>query len=286
VDALEVGCRAGRPRSVSKKSSFHYSFGILPREQRRGIEAVYSFCRAIDDLADEGSNDPGGSARVLQLYREDVARCFDGTPRLAVNRELQSSIRRFGIRREPLDDLLDGVESDLRATRYETFEDLRDYCYRVASTVGIICLSIFGCRHPRSRDYAIELGIALQLTNILRDLGSDADRGRIYLPRDEIRRFGYSEAELLAGERNQAFLALMTHQAGRARLHFHRAAEALPDADRSRLLAAEVMGAIYRRLLGRIEAGQFRVFGSRIGVPRLTQIAVALRAWATGHVGN
>ncbi len=283
---------AARPRRASGGSSFHYSFGLLPRAQRRGIETFYAFCRAIDDLADEGSGicrGPlcgQGAVAALRLYREEIARCFGGRPTLPVARDLQACIRRFGIPREPLDDLLDGVEMDLHRTRYATFDDLRDYCYRVASAVGIVCLSIFGCRHARSRDYAIDLGIALQLTNILRDLKADALRGRIYVPLDEIRGFGYSEAELLAGVRNASFLALMRHQVARGYRHFDRAAAILPEADRPRLLAAEVMAAIYRRLLRRIEEEEFRVFERRITVPRMTQIGVALRAWATGRAGH
>lgn len=268
----------------SSGSSFHYSFGLLPREQRRGIEAVYAFCRVIDDAADEGS--PGtGRGAVLAMHRQEIERCYTGTPELVVGRSLQECIRRFTIPRRPFDDLLDGVEMDLHTTRYATFDELRVYCYRVASTVGLICLPIFGCTHPRSRDYAIDLGIALQLTNILRDLRTDALRGRVYVPLEDLEAFGYREAELLSGVRNAAYHALMRHQAERARRHFRSAAAALPAVDRPRLLAAEVMGAIYERLLGRIEAADFRVFDRRITVPRLTQIGVALRAWVTGHVG-
>src|SRR6267378_1514008 len=172
---------------------------------------------------------------------------------------------------------------DLRVTRYANFDELRVYCRRVASAVGLICLPIFGCRHPGSRDYAVELGVALQLTNILRDLKTDAARGRIYLPLDEIASFGYSEAELLRGARTEAFAALMRHQAGRAHRHFEVAARALPEADRPRLLAAEVMRAIYLRLLRRIERDDFRVFERRVAVPRLAQLGVALRAWVLGE---
>jgi len=277
------GARGGR---ASSGSSFHYSFGLLPRDQRKGIESVYAFCRVVDDLADEGPRAPGGAAdpaHALARYREEVDRCYRGAPTLPVMRELQAAVLRFGIPRPPLEAIIEGVEMDLRQTRYDTFDDLRGYCYRVASAVGIVCLSIFGCRHPKSRDYAIDLGIALQLTNILRDLRADALRGRIYVPREEIEAFGYSEEEMLAGVRNAAYLALMRHQVERAHRHFDGAAALLPEDDRPRLLAAEVMGAIYRRLLRRIEADEFRVFEHRIAVPRLTQIGVALRAWVTGH---
>ncbi len=276
------------PRGVgSTGSSFHYSFGLLPRGQRRGIESVYTFCRVVDDLVDESDAAGGraGAAEALQLYRDEVERCFHGTPTLPVTRDLQGTIREFGIARAPLEAILEGVAMDLSRSRYDTFDDLRGYCVRVASAVGLVCLSIFGCSHPRSRDYAIDLGIALQLTNILRDLRSDALRGRIYVPLDEMAAFGCGERELLAGDCNAAFHSLMRHQIARAHRYFDSAAALLPREERRRLLAAEVMGAIYRNLLRRIEADPAHVFRRRIAVPRLTQIGVTLRVWITGHAG-
>src|SRR5207245_6783205 len=159
-EAARTAPPAGRARPVraSAGSSFHYSFGLLPHEQKRGIESVYAFCRAIDDLADEGPVDPARAAAGLRAYREEIALCYGGGPSLAVTRDLQACVRRFGIPREPLEDLLAGVEMDLGVSRYETFDDLRVYCRRVASAVGLICLPIFGCGHPRSRDYAVDLG--------------------------------------------------------------------------------------------------------------------------------
>jgi len=275
---------AGRRGRVSSGSSFHYSFGLLPAEQRRGIESVYAFCRAIDDLADEGPIDRERSAAGIRTYRREIELCYEGEPTLEVTRDLRAAVARFGIPKQPLDDLLDGVEMDLRKSRYASFDELRLYCTRVASAVGLVCLPIFGARDPRSRDYAVDLGIALQLTNILRDLKSDAARGRIYLPLDEIAAAGYSEAEMLQGARTPAFLALMATQAERAHRYFQSAARTLPDLDRQHLLTAEVMRAIYLRLLRRIEGGGFRVFDRRISVPRLTQVGLALRAWVLGDV--
>jgi 15-cis-phytoene synthase len=275
----------GRPLRTSSKSSFYYSFGLLSKERRFGIEAVYAFCRVIDDLADEGPLDPERAARGLARYREEIDRCYTGEAALPVTRDLQECVRRFGIPRRPLDDLLEGVAMDLSKTRYRDFDELRVYCRRVASAVGLVCLPIFGCGEGASREYAVDLGIALQLTNILRDLKADAARGRIYVPLDEIVACGYSEAELLRGERTPAFLALMRRQAERAHRHFESAALLLPDSDRPRLLAAEVMRAIYLRLLKRIERRGFRVFERRISVPRLQQLGLALRAWAFGEVG-
>ena len=167
------------------------------------------------------------------MYREEVSRCYGSTPRLPVTRSLQAAIGRFGIPREPLEDLLDGVAMDLRKSRYRDFKELRVYCLRVASAVGLVCLPIFGCSDGRSRAYAIDLGIALQLTNILRDLKTDAARGRIYVPLDEIAGCGYSEAELLRGVRTPGYLDLMRRQAERAHRHFDSAARLLPEPDRT-----------------------------------------------------
>ena len=275
---------ADRRGRVSSGSSFHYSFGLLPADQRRGIESVYAFCRAIDDLADEGPVDRERSAAGIRAYRREIDLCYGGEPTLDVTRGLQAAVVRFGIPRQPLDDLLDGVEMDLEKVRYVTFEELRQYCLRVASAVGLVCLPIFGARDPRSREYAVDLGLALQLTNILRDLKSDAARGRIYLPLDEMAAAGYSQAELLGGARTPAFLSLMERQAERAHRYFRSAAQGLPESDRQRLLTAEVMRAIYLRLLRRIERRGFRVFDRRISVPRLTQVGLALRAWVLGDV--
>jgi phytoene synthase len=276
-----------RPRggAPSAGSSFHYSFGLLPRERRRAIETVYAFCRQVDDLADEGMSGRDAQAELL-LVRDELERCYQGASTLPVTRGLQDSIRRFRIPREPFEAILEGVEMDLHKRRYATFAELRGYCVRVASAVGLLCLPIFGCRHQRSRDYAVDLGIALQLTNILRDLKADAARGRIYLPADEMESFGYGERELMAGETGPAFLALMRYQAARATRHYESAAAALPVIDRKPLLPAEVMGAIYRRLLRRLEAERFPVFEKRIVVPRLTQLSLVFRAWVTGRVGG
>ncbi len=266
-------------------SSFHYSFGLLPRRQREAIDAVYAFCRIVDDVADE---QPGGrDAAIAELgrYRQEIDRCYAGVPTTPITLRLQQSVREFAIPREPLEEILEGVAMDLHKSRYADFDELRRYCYRVASAVGIVCIHIFECRDPGSRDYAVDLGIALQLTNILRDLKADADRGRLYVPLDEVKAFGLGEAELLAGAHNDRFLALMSHQAERAHRFFSSAARLLPAADRRRLIAAEVMGAIYRRLLRRIEANDFRVFERRFRVPRLTQLSVALRAWVIRRAG-
>jgi phytoene synthase len=276
---------AGRGEAASHGSSFHYSFNLMSRERRRAIEAVYAFCRVVDDLADESLSGRDAQAE-LYLVRDDLHRCYEGAPAFPVTRALGEAIRRFRIPREPFEAILEGVEMDLHKRRYADFAELRGYCVRVASAVGLVCLPIFGCSHPRSRDYAIDLGIALQLTNILRDLKADAARGRIYLPLDEMEQFGYHERALLRGERSSAFLALMRYQAARAVRHFDAAASVRPEPDRKALLPAEVMGAIYRRLLRALERQRFPVFERRVEVPRLTQAGLTLRAWVTGNAGD
>jgi phytoene synthase len=185
----------------------------------------------------------------------------------------------FPIRREHLEAILDGVEMDIDKRRYATFEELAEYCYRVAAAVGLACIEIFGYTDPRARDYAVNLGIALQLTNILRDLRSDAERGRIYLPLDELRRFGYSEDDLLRGRYTRPYLELMRFQADRTHAYFRAARAALPRADRRRLLAAEIMGVIYRALLREIEARQFRVFDRRVRLSAPRKLALALSVY-------
>jgi phytoene synthase len=257
----------------------------MSRDRRRAIEAVYAFCRVVDDLADESLSGRDAQAELF-LVRDDLHRCYDGTPDFPVHRALGEAIRRFRIPREPFEAILEGVEMDLHKRRYADFAELRGYCVRVASAVGLVCLPIFGCEHPKSRDYAIDLGIALQLTNILRDLKADAARGRIYLPVDEMEQFGYHEQALRRGDRSSAFLGLMRYQAERALRHFDAAAAVRPEADRKALLPAEVMGAIYRRLLRALERERFPVFERRVEVPRLTQLGLTLKAWVTGRAGD
>ena len=182
---------------MARDTSFYYSFLVLPAAKREAIIAVWDFCRAVDDAVDEpGAADPRAS---LEGWRAEIGRCFGGIPQTAQGRNLQPFIDRFSLPRRPFEDLVDGVEMDLRNARYETFEALYEYCWRVASTVGLICVEIFGYTRPESRDYAVNLGIALQLTNIIRDVRVDLERGRVYLPAEDLRRFAVTEPDLRAG---------------------------------------------------------------------------------------
>ena len=266
---------------MGRDTNFYYSFLVLPREKRQAIVSVWDFCRAVDDAVDETTGEDGaGVAKVLDSWRDEVRRTFDGAqPVTAQGRSLQPWIDRFGLPREQFEALIDGVAMDVGRRRYPTFEGLREYCYRVASTVGLICLEIFGYRHERSREYAVELGLALQLTNILRDIGKDLARGRLYVPLDELERFGCSEADLARGELTPAVVALLRHQAERAHRHYDRARAMLPREDARRLVAAEIMGAIYRAILDRIESRNYDVFSEVVKVSRPRRAAIAAATW-------
>ena len=261
---------------ANRPTSFGVAFAILPPPQRDAIRAVHAFSRAVDDSVDE-EPDAGRARAELARWRREIAACYEGEPMEPVTRRLRPHLLRYRIPRGHLEELVTGVEMDLTQTRYSTFEDLRRYCYRVASVVGLICLRIFGEEEERGRDYADNLGLALQLTNILRDLGRDHARGRIYLPGDELAAHGYTEEALARGERNEAFLRLMRFETERTRAFFIAAEREACRLDRWRILAAEIMGGIYCRLLDRIEASGFDVFTREIRVPR------AERVWLAGR---
>ncbi len=262
-------------------SNFYYAFLFLPKEKREAIYTVYAFCRVSDDLVDEEAGPKGagsGALENLEEWRTELLRCYEGQPTHPITQKLATLLPRFPIPQKHFTDLLDGIAMDLCPRRYETYADLTEYSHRVASTVGLICLSIFEVTGEKAREYAVELGLAFQLTNILRDLRSDAQRGRVYLPREDLRRFGYSERELSASRYTPAFAALMRFEVERVRDHLRRAEAALTALPHPRpLLAAEIMRAIYTALLTRIEAVRYDVFGHRITLPRRRKLTLALR---------
>ena len=264
---------------------------MLPPAKRNAIVAVWDLCRAIDDAVDEVASvvewplsreSRAQAQRELAQWRDEVASCFDasrGVPQTRQGRALKPFITAFSLPRQPFEDLIDGVAMDLDRDRYETFDDLLEYCRRVASAVGLVCIEIFGCREPAAREYAVDLGIALQMTNIVRDVGVDLQRGRVYLPQEDLRRFGCSEAALRAGQMTEPVRAVLAFETRRAREYFKRAAAALPRGDARRLLAAEIMSAIYQEMLRRIERNDYDVFSQVIRVPRPVRALVALNAW-------
>ncbi len=260
-------------------SSFRYSFLFLPAAKRDAITAVYAFCRVIDDVVDQER--PGREKlEGLGHWRGEIAACYEGrNPREEVSRALLPAIAGFSLPREHFEAVIEGCRMDVEKSRYATFEELKRYCYHVAGAVGLLCVEIFGYRSPQTRDYAVALGTALQLTNILRDVGSDLSRDRIYLPQDELSRFHVTEEMLAQGRLNPAILELLRFQSGRARSYYEKAAGLLAPQDRPNLVAAEIMGSVYAALLGRIEKNGFDVFSKKIQVPRLAQMALALRAY-------
>jgi phytoene synthase len=264
--------------TTSTSTNFYYSFVFLPAEKRRAIEAVYHFARRGDDITD-GNLTSEEAARAIADYRGALDECFAGrgaTPELAA---LAESVERFKIPRQPFDGLILGLEMDLAGTRYATFDELSLYCYRVASTIGLISIEIFGYQNPSARDYAVNLGKALQMVNILRDLESDARRGRLYLPDEDLERFGLRPAEILEGRYSDPFVELMQFECDRARRFFGQARAALAPEDRRPMVAAEIMGAIYWRVLGRIRARRYNVFGERVRISRPLKFWTALSVY-------
>lgn len=274
-----------RCAEVTRRSSsnFYYAFMLLPIERRRALHAVYAFCRFVDDIADDESiREP---AMLLQRWRDELDRVYAGTPTRAISRALTDAIGRFSIPRAYFDDFISGMEMDLSRKRYATFQELRLYCYRAASVVGLMCIEVFGYSNPAAKVYAENLGIAFQLTNILRDVKEDAGRGRIYLPLEDLERFGVTEDEILRGVYNDAFVRLMEFEAIRAREYYEAAERALPDEDRSTLLTAEAMRLIYGSLLRLIVSSNYRVLDRRLSLSAPRKLYLVGRAWASSRLG-
>jgi phytoene synthase len=276
-------------QAITRKSASNLAlaFCLLPREKRLAMSALYAFCREVDDVADDDLRPVAERRDLLARWRTDIhAACHGRMPELAVNRELQPVIQRHGLRFELFDELIRGCEMDLDTFRYANHEQLDLYCHRVASVVGLLSIEIFGHTDPRCRDYALHLGRALQLTNILRDVRNDAVRGRIYLPLDALALHGVKEEEILRGEYTPRFRAVAEGVAARARGHYAQARELLPAADRRAMVAAELMGAVYWRLLCKLEQQHFDVFGPRLTrLNRLQKLLLIARAWFRLTVG-
>ncbi len=266
------------------RSSFYYAFVLLPPERRRALHAVYAFCRFIDDIADDESiREP---ALLLKRWREELDRVYAGTPTRALSRALADSARRFNIPRDLFEEIINGVEMDLSRKRYQTWDELRPYCYRVASALGLICIEIFGYRNPSAKLYAENLGLALQLTNILRDVREDADRSRIYLPLEDLARFNVSEDEILGGVYSPNFVSLMDFEARRARELYALAQGELAAEDRATMLTAEAMRLIYAALLERIIKSNYRVLDRRHSLSAPHKLYLVGRAWAEGRLSS
>ena len=265
-------------KAADSGSSFYYAFLFLPAERRRAITALYAFCREVDDVVDECS-DRQLAATKLAWWRSEIARLYAGQPEHPVTRALAPALRPFDIRAERLSEIIDGMEMDLTQSRYPDFAALERYCYHVAGVVGIAAAGIFGYRDVGTLEYARLLGIAFQLTNIIRDVGEDARKNRIYLPMDELHAYQVPVADILAARESPAFKALMHMQAERARDYYARAYAALPAVDRRAQRAGLIMAAIYAALLEEIARDGFRVLSRRTSLTPLRKLWIACRTW-------
>jgi phytoene synthase len=268
-------------KAARSGSSFYYSFLFLPPERRRAITALYAFCREVDDVVDECA-DPQLAQTKLAWWRDEIHRCFTGQPQHPVAVALAPVVRSFDLPAEHFQEIIDGMAMDLRQNRYLDFKALQLYCYRVASVVGLMAAEIFGYADRRTLKYAHDLGLAFQLTNIIRDVGEDARRGRIYLPLDELRRFEVKPAEILDAKHSERFGRLMEFQIERADGLYTQALAALPVADRKAQRAGLVMAAIYRTLLDEIRRDGCHVLERRVALTPVRKLWLAWITWLRG----
>ncbi|WP_230976706.1 presqualene diphosphate synthase HpnD [Pseudothauera rhizosphaerae] len=265
-------------KAAKSGSSFYYSFLFLPAERRQAITALYAFCREVDDVVDE-CHDLSLAQTTLEWWRQEVARVYEGQPTHPVGLALKDVLPRFDLPREQLLEIIDGMAMDLQQTRYLDFKNLQLYCYRVASVVGLLAAEIFGYTDRATLKYAHDLGLAFQLTNIIRDVGEDARRGRIYLPIEDLQRFNVPAADILEARHSDNFRALMEFQAERARHYYAQAFAHLPAADRKSQRPGLVMAAIYRTLLDEIARDGFQVLDRRTSLTPLRKLWIAWRTW-------
>lgn len=257
------------------KSNFLYSFSLLPKEKNEAINTVYAFCRKTDDIVDnENESLEKKYSRINEWRNEFEKALISGDSKYSLLNNVNLIIKKFSIPVEPFFDLIQGMEMDLKKNRYNTFTELMDYCFNVASTVGLMSIEIFGYNNPRTKDFAINLGIALQLTNILRDIKTDAQHGRIYIPLEDLRRFNYSENDLLSFRYNDDFIKLMKHECERARYFYDEANRSLSKEDKGLMFAARIMEHIYFRVLKKIEKRNYNVFEKKVRVSNLKKIFI------------
>ena len=272
-------------KAVQSGSSFYYSFLYLPAEKRRAITALYAFCREVDDVVDECSDEAVARAK-LAWWRQEVNAIFNAEsptkPTHPVAKALATVSRTFNLTAERLNQIIDGMEMDLTYNRYADFDTLRHYCYHVASVVGLCSAEIFGYRNPDTLKYAEDLGLAFQLTNIIRDVGEDARRDRIYLPQDELARFGVTEGDILNSRETEEFKRLMEFQIERAENYYTRAFAALPDEDRNKQRPGIVMAAIYQSLLTEIKQDGCHVLRQRVSLTPVRKLWIAWITWMRG----
>ncbi|MCA0390104.1 MAG: presqualene diphosphate synthase HpnD [Bacteroidetes bacterium] len=269
-------------KEISKKSnsSFYYAFNLLPAQKRDAMTTVYAFCRETDDIVDEEIHTPEEKSNLLTHWRVELEHAFNGTSTYSLMNRLAMTIKQFNIPVEPFFELIKGMEMDLKFRRYDTFEQLRIYCYRVASTVGLMCIEIFGYKHRSAQEFAENLGIALQLTNILRDIKKDAEKDRIYLPLEDLKKFGYSEEDLLDSVYNDNFIKLMEFQVSRAIEYFNKATAALNKEDKGNMFAARAMQHIYFRILKNIIHEKYDIYNRNVNLSKVEKVGISLGVWA------
>jgi len=265
-------------KAAQSGSSFYYSFLFLPPEQRRAITALYAFCREVDDVVDE-SSDAGVAAKTLAWWRDEVRGLYEGNPQHPVTRALQPAIEPYDIEEARLNEVIDGMEMDLQQSRYMDFAGLQRYCYHVAGVVGLLAARIFGVTNPQTLQYAETLGTAFQLTNIIRDVGEDARKNRIYLPMEDMQRFGVTAADILNRRESDNFRALMAFQGERADHYYREALALLPAEDRRAQRPGLIMAAIYRTLLDEIRRDGYQVLNQRTALTPVRKLWIAWRTW-------
>ncbi len=262
------------------KSSFYYAFNLLPKQKRDAMNTVYAFCRETDDIIDEGNEPDEIKYEKLRKWRMEFEKSFTGSSNYLLLNKVATIIKQFNIPVEPFFELIVGMEMDLQKKRYLSFDDLAEYCYRVASTVGLMCIEIFGYKHKSTKDFAINLGLALQLTNILRDVKVDAAKGRIYLPQQDLKEFNYSEADLFNNVYNSNFVNLMEKNSVRAHTYFEKADESLNKDDKLAMFPARAMQHIYYALLKKIEKNNYNIYDKKISVSNFEKVYLAVGVWA------
>ena len=267
-------------KAAQSGSSFYYSFRFLPPERRQAITALYAFCREVDDAVDEPS-DPAVARARIGWWREEVARLYAGSPGHPVTQALLGAVGRYHLKQADLLEIIDGMEMDLERARYDRFEDLQLYCHRVAGVVGLLAARIFGYRNPKTLEYAEKLGLAFQLTNIIRDVGEDARLNRIYLPVEDLRQFEVPAADILGAKYTEGFRRLMAFEADRAERIYDEAMALLPEEDRRAQRPGLMMAGIYRTLLGEIRRDGFQVLSQRTALTPMRKLWIAWRTWMT-----
>jgi phytoene synthase len=282
MQSLDDSYRYAEAITRANARNFYYGFRSLTPDRRRAIYAVYAFSRRADDAVDASGTRPEAAAEELAKLR---ALLGDGPVDDPLAPALRDAIRRFSIERGPFELLIEGMQMDLEKDRYETFEDLQAYCYKAASVIGLVCLPIFGYRGDEAKSHAVDLGIAMQLTNILRDVDEDRRRGRIYIPLEDLRRFGCSEESLLSGVEGPGFIELMKFEVSRAREYFRRALALFPHLDPESRQCPRLLMRFYSRILDKIESTGYGVLGRRIKLPWHEKIFLAGSAWIEARLG-